>query len=134
MDTSKTEFAPILKDSSNSEEKPLIPTDPVMPQKALYSIKPIPSELPALSRPEPNSDSAGSSALPSPTPSNEMATPSNEFIGERSILSSLANSTPSGDSMSPVLRAIDQGNQNESGDQSKGSRDARRGSKVKRVM
>ena len=115
MDTSETEFAPLLKDST--EEK--VVKDSFMPQKALYSIKPIPSELPL-----PSSESAASSALPSPTPSNEMATPSNE------ILSSLATSTNSSDSMSPVLQSIDPANQNES----KASRDARRGSKVKRVM
>ena len=129
MDTSKTEFAPLAAtDTLKSEENSV--KESIMPQKALYSIKPTLTELPVPGLL--NSGSAGSSAVPSPSTTLPSPAPSNELTNDRSRLSSVANSTHSSDGMSPVLRPIDSTNQNEAAGQSK--RDARQGSKVKRVM
>ena len=128
MDMSKSEFAPsVTTDTLKSEENSV--KEPIMPQKALYSIKPAMTELPVPGLL--NFDSAGSSVVPSPSTPLPSPAPSNELTNDRSRLSSVANSTHSSDGMSPVLKLIDPTNQNEA-DQLK--RDARRGSKVKRVM
>lgn len=125
MDTSKPEFASLSMNTSKSEE--ISVKESIMPQKALFSIKPTPTEIPP-----PNPDSAGSSAVPSPPSVQPSPAPSNELTNDRSRLSSVANSTCSSDGMSPVLKPIEPMNQSEAADQTK--RDARRGSKVKRVM